>query len=45
MCQNDHIAASVTEWAQTVVDNSVGLDVGRIAEARSQRARSASPGN
>ena len=45
MSQKDHVAATVTEWAQTVVDNSVGLDASRIAEARSQRARSASPGN
>ena len=32
MSRNDHAAAAIAEWAQTLVDASVGLDVGRIAE-------------
>ena len=39
MSQNDHVAAAVAEWAQTQEDASVGLDVGRIAEARSKGSR------
>ena len=37
-------AHAISCWAEEIAGSSVSLDAGRMSNARSQRARSASPG-